>query len=342
MQKSAMIAALSVVLCSVTLARADADAQTSDSSSVAPPASTQPALQVQNVDLLERYPTALTEGDTKPDQARSWEFTDGDIFRVTQFRLEVGKQLRVEVGPADVGIGHCADGAVWAVVIPRANGTLTSPVASKAEAIANVWLRFHPAQIDRLFTPDTVFTDGDSHLTAQMRAIAMAKMTSSWQAGGKALIPEPKDMTVYVDTQDGSHRFFGVDTQAQTAEYVAAFNRQASGPISATSIPPVVVKTVPEAGSKDVSPGEFEIKVTFSKEMRDRSWSWSTAWENSTPEDLGKPRYEADHKTCVLKVKLEPNKTYGFWLNSEKFTGFRDKQGRPAVPYLLVFQTKGN
>jgi hypothetical protein len=35
------------------------------------------------------------------------------------------------------------------------------------------------------------------------------------------------------------------------------------------SIAPVVVKTVPEAGLKDVAPGEVEIKVTFSKEMMD-------------------------------------------------------------------------
>lgn len=106
------------------------------------------------------------------------------------------------------------------------------------------------------------------------------------------------------------------------------------------SQPPVVVKTVPESGAKDVAPGVMEIKVTFSKEMADNSWTWSTAWKDSSPESVGKPRYEAGHKTCVLKVKLEPGKTYGYWLNSQKFMSFRDKQGRAAVPYLLVFQTK--
>jgi RNA polymerase sigma-70 factor (ECF subfamily) len=108
------------------------------------------------------------------------------------------------------------------------------------------------------------------------------------------------------------------------------------------SIAPVVVKTVPEAGSKNVSPGEVEIKVTFSKEMTDQSWSWSSAWKDSTPEGTEKQHYEADHKTCVLKVKLEPNKTYGYWINSQNFHGFKDQQGHSAVPYLLVFQTKGN
>ena len=108
------------------------------------------------------------------------------------------------------------------------------------------------------------------------------------------------------------------------------------------SMPAVVVKTVPESGSKNVAPGEVEIKVTFSKEMTDGSWSWSTAWQGSTPEIIGKPKYEKDGKTCVLKVKLEPNKSYGWWLNSEKFRNFKDRQGKPSVPYLLVFETMAN
>jgi len=115
---------------------------------------------------------------------------------------------------------------------------------------------------------------------------------------------------------------------------LASFSRAQS----IDSFAPVVVKTMPEAGSKNVSPGEYEIKVTFSKEMTDGSWSWSTAWENSTPEMIGKPHYEADHKTCAVKVRLEPGKTYGWWLNSEKFHGFQDKKNHPAAPYLLTFK----
>jgi hypothetical protein len=105
------------------------------------------------------------------------------------------------------------------------------------------------------------------------------------------------------------------------------------------SLPPVVVKTIPQSGAEDVKPGDLEIRLTFSKRMADGSWSWSTAWENSDPPSLGQPHYEADHKTCVMKVRLEPNKTYGYWLNSQNFKNFRDAEGHPAVPYLLVFRT---
>ena len=123
---------------------------------------------------------------------------------------------------------------------------------------------------------------------------------------------------------------------------ICQFAPQISSAQDVDSIAPVVVKTVPEAGTKSVAPGEMEIRVTFSKEMTDQSWSWSSAWKDSVPEPVGKPHYEADHKTCVLKVKLEPNKTYGYWINSQRFHGFQDRQGHPAVPYLFVFQTKSN
>ena len=64
--------------------------------------------------------------------------------------------------------------------------------------------------------------------------------------------------------------------------------------------------------------------------------------ESSHAEIVEKPKYDSDYRTYTLKVKLEPNKTYGYWLNSQKFTNFKDKQGLAAVPYLLAFQTARN
>ena len=102
---------------------------------------------------------------------------------------------------------------------------------------------------------------------------------------------------------------------------------------------PVIVKTLPQAGAADIDAKTMEIQVTFSKDMMDESWSWSQLSDDSFPKIIGKPKYLKDKRTCVVTVKLEPGKTYAIWLNSEKFGGFKDADGRSGVPYLLVFKT---
>lgn len=302
------------------------------------------AWPASGLDLSGRYPTQLSGGDDTPEHARPWDFGTDDIFRVSQFQIQIDDKLKVEMQNADLGIGHCLDGAVWAVLLPREPGKLSSPQATPSEPIANVWLRFHPAEINHLFPPETVFGDGNTNLAGVMRDVARAKFRSSYHAGQRAMIPEPKDMTVYVDTQGGAHRFYMVDTAAHTAEYVAAFNGGTASPlgkITPDSIPPVVIKTVPECGKMNVAPGACEIRVTYNQEMQTNSWSWCGVWEDSNAESAGRPHYLADHKTCVMKAMLEPGTTYGYWLNTERFGNFKGSAGRSAVPYLLVFATKG-
>ncbi len=107
------------------------------------------------------------------------------------------------------------------------------------------------------------------------------------------------------------------------------------------SAPPVVVRTVPEAGRNEVdAAGTHEIRVTFSKAMLDHTWSWAIANPQNFPPMNGEPRFDGD-RTCLLPVKLEPGKTYAVWVNTDKLLNFKDAGGRPAVPYLLVFRTKG-
>jgi len=110
--------------------------------------------------------------------------------------------------------------------------------------------------------------------------------------------------------------------------------------LTVANAPPVVVKTVPQAGAPDVDPGHKSISVTFSKDMEDNSWSWVQLSDETFPKSDGKPKYEKDKRTCVLPVKLEAGKSYAIWINSEKFENFKDTDGRSAVPYLLVFETK--
>jgi len=112
-------------------------------------------------------------------------------------------------------------------------------------------------------------------------------------------------------------------------------------PPSVKTLPPVVVKTVPMSGDTAVDASKVtEIRVTFSKAMTDKSWSWSEISPDSKLPITGEIKYDADGKTCIAPVKLEAGKTYVSWLNSAKFGNFKDKDGNSAVPYLLVFETK--
>ena len=116
---------------------------------------------------------------------------------------------------------------------------------------------------------------------------------------------------------------------------------QAENKITVKSMPPVVVKTFPQAGDTKVDPSIKEISVTFSKDMMtNQMWSWVMVSKESFPNISGKVKYLKDNKTCVAPVELEQGKTYAMWFNSEKHNAFRDKDNNPSVPYLLVFQTR--
>jgi hypothetical protein len=111
--------------------------------------------------------------------------------------------------------------------------------------------------------------------------------------------------------------------------------------LSVMSMPPSVVRTVPQAGDTKVDPALTEIRVTFSKDMMtNQMWSWCSDTPESFPQfDKSKIRYLKDKRTCMLPVTLEPDKTYVIWVNSQQYTSFKDTQRQSAVPYLLVFQT---
>jgi len=110
--------------------------------------------------------------------------------------------------------------------------------------------------------------------------------------------------------------------------------------LTIANAPPVVIATVPVSGSTGVDPNLKEIRVTFSKPMMDKNWSWSQTSAAAFPQVDGDIHYDKDGRTCVLQVKLEPGTTYASWLNSQKFGNFKDQDGRSAVPYLLIFETK--
>lgn len=120
----------------------------------------------------------------------------------------------------------------------------------------------------------------------------------------------------------------------------AAFAQSGTN-VSVETMPPSVVKTFPIAGDIAVDPSLKEIRVTFSKDMMtNNQWSWVMMSKDTFPKMTGQPRFLEDARTCVLPVKMEAGKTYVIWLNKGEYNYFKDRGGRSAVPYLLVFQTR--
>jgi RNA polymerase sigma-70 factor (ECF subfamily) len=168
-------------------------------------------------------------------------------------------------------------------------------------------------------------------LEARPRDTAAEPLTNPFK-GGNAI-----DAIGLVHEQGKTH--WGAKAEASST-YAAILGKDERSLGGVDTLPPVVVETAPQSGDTNVDPSVAEIRVTFSKEMTDGSWSWSQISDETFPQMTEAPRYLADKRTCVLPVKLQAAKTYVFWLNSAKFGNFKDAQGRSAVPYLLIFETR--
>lgn len=110
---------------------------------------------------------------------------------------------------------------------------------------------------------------------------------------------------------------------------------------SATGASAYCISASPTEFSNDVDPSVTEIKVTFDREMADKSWSWTRDAKDTFPETTGEPSYDANRKTCTLPVKLEPGKVYWVGLNyPPRYMGFQGKAGEIAKSHIVLFATK--
>lgn len=101
---------------------------------------------------------------------------------------------------------------------------------------------------------------------------------------------------------------------------------------------PYIVKIEPENGSVNVSADTKEIRITFSKEMTPKSYSFNLS-------DKGKEYFpftkvvgmENDNKTLVLQADLKPNKEYEFVVTNKSFIS---KDGYPLKDESLLIKFK--
>ncbi len=101
---------------------------------------------------------------------------------------------------------------------------------------------------------------------------------------------------------------------------------------------PQIVSLDPANGAIGIDPSLMTIRVVFDRPMKDQSWSLVGGGPHF-PELVGKPRYDSRHTTWTVEVKLKPEWSYEFWLNSDRFTAFQSQEGVPLAPLKVTFQT---
>ncbi len=116
--------------------------------------------------------------------------------------------------------------------------------------------------------------------------------------------------------------------------FAGAAQAQSSGPAPSA---PKVVATYPHDGAR-VPPSIAELKVSYDHRMAE-GWSFATGGEKAFPEVIGPASLSPDHITVILPIRLEPNRSYVVWLNTERYKNFKSEDGEAAEPYRLTFHT---
>ena len=85
-------------------------------------------------DLSKQYSATLDYSS----RARGLPWTSGeeDVWRLTKLTFALGKEFRLETGPAQVVFGCHQSNVVWAAVFPEEPGKLTAAIA-KASPVEN-------------------------------------------------------------------------------------------------------------------------------------------------------------------------------------------------------------
>jgi hypothetical protein len=173
------------------------------------------------VELGKQYPATLDYSSTP--KGYDWTCGEKDVWKLTNFTLSVGEEFKVDLKSAQVVLGHHDSNVLWAAVFPDQAGEIVRAGAGQGEKVTSIWLRFHPSRLGKIFPAPSVTEQGDARFIRDAKRLAAHKMASCWQSGGRPIVPEMGIIAIDLETQEGSRRFFSIDTTKQKVEYVDAF-----------------------------------------------------------------------------------------------------------------------
>jgi len=176
-------------------------------------------------------------------QGRDWTVAPEDVWNLESFSYKLKGKLELELGASVVVFGKHEDdkgrkSVVWAAVIPREDaehGRIVSSNAGHGNHVQNIFLRFHPGLVAKLFPAKTVLGQGDPLMAVWGKRIYAHKINSHWQSENMPVVPWKQSLVFDIETVEGVRRCYMLDTKKKTAEYVGGFaNRTIPDPPSSS------------------------------------------------------------------------------------------------------------
>lgn len=150
--------------------------------------------------------------------------TADDVWRLSSFEVAFGKDFKLAGGAATAALGVHDGHVLWALVTPDEPVPIETLQTGDGETTRAIFLRFAPSDVERVFPPDTVAGPGPGFARAAAARTARHKMGWKWSTGsGNSTIVPRGVVIVDVDTLEGPRRFYALDHNANTLEYVADF-----------------------------------------------------------------------------------------------------------------------
>ena len=171
-------------------------------------------------DLAEVYPATLGHSPTGLTTVCNPE----DVWELKSFEVALGGKFKLATKKATVALGHHGTNVLWAAVFPEKPVEIQAEGPGDGELATSIFLRFAPAEIERVFPPKTVKGPGPAWRRAQGVRLARHKVAWKWSTpSGNPTVVQPGWVLVDVDTTAGTRRLWGLDRNAAGLEYVADY-----------------------------------------------------------------------------------------------------------------------
>ena len=179
-------------------------------------------------DFAKRYPASMSHSN----QGLTWTCGPEDVWQLKSFEFKHGSELQIQCKKSVVVFGVHKANVLWAMVYPDKPVKIRSKLPGGGEFARSILLRFAPKEVGRLFPSRGVTGPGPAWRRVLAGRAFRHKVGYKWStpAGNPTIVPAGWYL-VDIDTDEGKRRFYAVDKNSGSVEYVAEFENKLMPPL---------------------------------------------------------------------------------------------------------------